>query len=163
MATKKKKKVNKQELTKTLPTTRTIGAATKIVKVSTDAKKLAFLEVLPKKVFHVSDTCTEVGIHRGTYYLWMRTDPLFKRAVEDQIESLKDFAESCVIASMPADWKAAFAWLKIHAKDRGYKPDAALATEDVPKEPITIRVVYDRPPKKVKRIESEVIDNERKE
>ena len=161
MTKKKTKKQDKvQNLANTLPTKAVVVRESNLQIKVTNRNKIEFLAIFFEKRMSVSKICEDLGVCRNVYYYWMKHDPLFKMAIQEGIEKMKDYAESCIIASMPEDWKAAAFWLKIHAKDRGYKPDAALSMEDTPTEDLTIHIVYDKPPKKVKRIESVVIENE---
>jgi len=150
----KKKKKTRQKCTKT-------PAKAEIVLLDpvTVKKKTQFIELFFTTSNNIAQTCATIGIGRQTYYLWLDKDPDFKKAMYDAGEKMKDYMESMLIKAADVDWRAAAFWLKIHAKDRGYKPDIALAAESggVTDE-IVIRHVYDKVPKKVKRIESEVVE-----
>ena len=155
MAIKKNKKA-KRKKTKTPVKVDNVNVATK-------KKQSQFIELFFKSSNNISQTCEAIGIYRCTYYLWMKTDPEFKSLIENKIEQLKDYMETMIVRAAADDWRAAYAWLKVKAKDRGWKPDIALAAESVTQEEeLVIRHVYDKIPKKVKRIESKEIENEQK-
>lgn len=40
-------------------------------------RKKKFLEIFPKKLYHIGKTCEAVGIHRNTLRLWRDTDEVF--------------------------------------------------------------------------------------
>ena len=146
--------------------TRKVVAVKKVTDIEQDLltrkRQALFIQVFFSTSNNISQTCETIGINRWTYYNWLKNDSDFKMRIEDSIEKLKDYAESMVIRAMADDWRAAVAWLKIHAKDRGWKPDIALAAEDAaPTEELIIRHIYDRIPKKhVKQIESQEIKKE---
>lgn len=49
-------------------------------------KKAKFLEIFPKKMYHIGKTCDAVGIHRNTLKLWRETDEDFEVQYLEHIE-----------------------------------------------------------------------------
>lgn len=158
MAKKKKKKKSKQKTTKTP----IIAEPVSDEEITRLKKQAQFIQVFFVIGNNVSKTCETIGIERNTYYRWLRTDPAFKAKIYDCLEGLKDYAEAMIIKAMPDDWRAALAWLKIHAKDRGWKPDIALANEEVETERIIIEHIYGKVPPKRKQIESKQLKKGKK-
>ena len=153
----KKRKATKRRAKKKKP-----PIEVEIERLTRTKKQAQFIEVFFSTSNNVSQTCMAIGIDRGTYYDWVHNDNPFKKRIDDQLEKMKDYAESMIIKAMPDDWRAAVAWLKVKAKDRGWKPDIALAAEEAPQtEEIIIRHVYDQIPKKQhKQIESKEVTDE---
>jgi hypothetical protein len=56
-------------------------------------KKALFLEVLPKKGYHIGKTCKAVGIGRRTFYNWKEDDEQFAEDYEEEIQSDIDDSE----------------------------------------------------------------------
>ncbi|MBW1726878.1 MAG: hypothetical protein JRJ62_04720 [Deltaproteobacteria bacterium] len=53
-----------------------------------------FIEVLKKKAFHIANACDAFGIHRQTYYLWIRKVDGFKELIESERMRLVDTVEA---------------------------------------------------------------------
>lgn len=69
----------------------------------------------------VTKACLEVGISRTTHYEWMKTDPIYKTAVEELREVVLDFAESKLHELVNnGDTAANIFLLKSLGKARGY-------------------------------------------
>ena len=56
--------------------------------------KKAMLEALEKSLGVVTAACKSVGIARSTHYLWMDTDPEYRKEVDDLSNVALDYAES---------------------------------------------------------------------
>lgn len=80
-----------------------------------------FIRVLKAKAGNISETAKALKVGRRTIYLWKDTDPEFKQAIEDQTESLIDFAESKLLTSINngSDTATIF-FLKTKGRNRGY-------------------------------------------
>ena len=83
--------------------------------------KEALIEALEKSLGIVTTACKTVGVGRTTFYLWMREDPEFKKAV-DEIENVAlDFAESQLHKQMKdGQASSTIFYLKTKGKRRGY-------------------------------------------
>jgi hypothetical protein len=46
-------------------------------------KKKSFLSLFPETYGNITKTAESIGIDRGTYYHWIKTDKEFKQAIED--------------------------------------------------------------------------------
>jgi len=89
------------------------------------AKVLKALEDQESGAF-VSLACRKAGIHRKTFYEWLKADDLFSERYTDIRERVTDSIESN-LCSMIFDAerdsdriRASEIYLKAHAKDRGY-------------------------------------------
>ena len=60
---------------------------------SSAIRKRNFLKAFPRKNYHISRTCIDIGIRRQTYYDWMEADPDFKADIEALEEADIDDAE----------------------------------------------------------------------
>ena len=83
--------------------------------------KAALIEALEKSLGIVTTACKSVDISRSTFYLWMREDEEFKKAV-DEIENVAlDFAESQLHKQMKdGQASSTIFYLKTKGKKRGY-------------------------------------------
>jgi hypothetical protein len=80
-----------------------------------------FIRVLKAKAGNISETAKALKVGRRTIYLWKETDPEFREAIEDQTESLIDFAESKLLTSINNGSDTAIIFfLKTRGKARGY-------------------------------------------
>jgi len=100
---------------------------------TTATRKKAMIEAMTSTLGIVSQATKQVGISRETHYAWIREDIDYKKAIDEVIETLLDYAEhqlhNLIKAKNPA---AIFFFLKSKGKDRGYgfqKEDEI--TEDV--------------------------------
>jgi len=84
-------------------------------------KQKRFLKAFESALGNVSTASEKIGINRGTYYLWIRTNELFKEKVEEIENKNIDFAETMLLKNI-RDGKepSIFFYLKCKAKDRGY-------------------------------------------
>ena len=88
---------------------------------TTEIQKKALIEALDASLGIVSTAVKLVGIHRATYYEWVKNDPEFKRAVEDINENALDFAETALHGKIKVgDTTAIIFYLKTKGKKRGY-------------------------------------------
>ena len=87
----------------------------------TDIRKKAFLDALEKSLGVVTIACRQIGLHRSTFYDWMRDDPEFKSLVDDLNEVTLDFAESELHKQIrDGSTAATIFYLKTKGKKRGY-------------------------------------------
>lgn len=102
-----------------------------------EKQKEGVLEWLPKLRYHISKTCTKVGIHRTTLQYWLKNDKDFKEKYDAVMEEKMDDSEERLyllsqgIPEIDKDgkltgWKvrphfgALVVQLKAQAKNRGY-------------------------------------------
>ena len=87
----------------------------------TEQHKRAMLEALEKSLGVVTSACKSVGIGRTTHYLWMDTDPEYKKAVDDISNVALDYAESKLHNQITKENPTAIIfYLKTKGKKRGY-------------------------------------------
>lgn len=87
----------------------------------TDIRKKAFIDALEKSLGVVTIACRTIGLHRSTFYDWMRDDPEFKSLVDDLNEVTLDFAESELHKQIrDGSTAATIFYLKTKGKKRGY-------------------------------------------
>ena len=92
---------------------------------STKKKRLTprqkkFLEILIIKLGHITDTCKEIGIDRGTYYFWMEQD-LFKEKLAESMEHFNDSVQRRILKlAMKDDKDMLKFWAKNLMKHRGW-------------------------------------------
>ena len=83
-------------------------------------KQKLFLEVFIKKMGHITDTCKEVKIDRGTYYDWMEKE-LFKRKLDEEVEHFNDSVQRRILKlAMKDDRDMLKFWAKNLMKHRGW-------------------------------------------
>ena len=84
-------------------------------------KKESMLKALEKSLGIVNNACKIVGVHRSTYYKWMKEDQEFAKEVEDIANVALDFAESQLYKQISDSSVAAtIFYLKTKGKHRGY-------------------------------------------
>lgn len=87
----------------------------------TDIKKKQILEALEKSLGIVTTACKQVGIHRDTYYEWLKKDKEFKKAVKELENVALDFAESQLHKQIAkGNPLSTMFYLKCKGKKRGY-------------------------------------------
>ena len=87
----------------------------------TEQHKKAMLEALESSLGVVTSACKSVGIGRTTHYLWMETDPEYKKAVDDLQNVALDYAESKLHSQIKKENPTAIIfYLKTKGKKRGY-------------------------------------------
>ena len=83
--------------------------------------KKAMLEALEKSLGVVTAACKSVGIARSTHYLWMDTDPEYRKEVDDLSNVALDYAESKLHNQITKENPTAIIfYLKTKGKKRGY-------------------------------------------
>ena len=86
-----------------------------------DTKKKKFLEALEKCLGVVTQACKLSKMPRSTHYHWLKTDELYKEAVESISEMAIDFAESSLYEQIKeGNTPATIFYLKTKGKNRGY-------------------------------------------
>lgn len=96
--------------------------------------KAALLEALDKSMGIVSTACKEVGIERSSFYDYLRSDPVFRKRVEEINEACIDMAEGQLLKKIKeGDIKAIEFFLSRRARTRGYgwKVDVNVASEQI--------------------------------
>lgn len=87
----------------------------------TEQHKKAMLEALEKSLGVVTSACKSVGVGRTTHYLWMDSDPEYRRAVNDIENIAIDFAESQLHQQIKGgNTTSTIFYLKTKGKKRGY-------------------------------------------
>ena len=98
----------------------------------TEHNKKALLSALRNSLGIVTQACEEVNIGRTTYYEYLKTDPEFKKAVEDLSNVALDFAESKLLLEIKEqNITAIIFYLKTKGKKRGYSERVEIDTSDV--------------------------------
>jgi hypothetical protein len=83
--------------------------------------KEMLLVALEKHLGIVTAACKEVGISRDSYYDYYKTDPEFKRKVDDINEIVIDFAESQLYKKIKAgSERSILFYMKYKGRKRGY-------------------------------------------
>lgn len=86
-----------------------------------DPQKAAMVKALERHMGIVTKACVDVGISRTTHYEWMKTDPIYKAAVEELREVVLDFCEHKLHTLIETgDTAATIFALKSLGKSRGY-------------------------------------------
>lgn len=86
----------------------------------TSAKQAKFLEVYEDCLCNISATCKKVGIHRDTFYRWMK-DERFAELIKNIEEGQLDYAETKLQQAIyEGNLTAIIFYLKTKGKKRGY-------------------------------------------
>jgi len=94
--------------------------------------KKAMLEALEKSLGVVTSACKNVGIVRSTHYLWLDTDPEYKKAVDDISNVALDYAESKLHSQITKENPTAIIfYLKTKGKKRGYVERQEISHEGI--------------------------------
>ena len=96
-------------------------------------KKKAFLKVFPEAFGNITKTAEAVGIDRGTFYNWIKSDQEFKKTIEniEPEEMLLDFAESQLLEKIKSgDITAIIFFLKTKGQKRGYTEKQHIVQEE---------------------------------
>ena len=113
-----KKKPNKTQIIELPPTQ---NDNIKKESKTKELQKKALIEALEASLGVVSTAVKLVGIHRATFYEWIKNDPEFKQAVDDISENALDFAETALHSKIRGgDTTAIIFYLKTKGKKRGY-------------------------------------------
>lgn len=102
--------------------------------------KKALLEALEKSLGVVTTACKIVGIHRSTFYEYLKEDEEFRQQVEELDNMVLDFAESQLHNQIKdGNTSATIFYLKTRGRKRGYyeKTQFDHTTDD---EPIKINI-----------------------
>ena len=87
----------------------------------TEHNKKELLKALEKSLGVVTTAVKQVGVGRGTFYLWLKQDPEFKKAVGDIEGVALDFVESQLHRQIrDGSTAATIFYLKTKGKSRGY-------------------------------------------
>jgi hypothetical protein len=85
------------------------------------AAKQSVVSLFVKKGANVAACCAAIGVTRRTFDRWYADDDTFRAAINEQRESLIDFAESQLYQLIAEkNVPAILFFLKCKAKDRGY-------------------------------------------
>lgn len=88
---------------------------------SQQIKKKAMIDALHKTLGIVTAAAKLVGIDRVTHYDWLKSDPEYKKMVEDVADVALDFAESKLHKQIEKENPVAtIFYLKTKGKKRGY-------------------------------------------
>lgn len=83
--------------------------------------KKKLLIALEKSLGIVTPACREVGISRNQFYVYYRTDPEFKAAVDDINEITIDFVEEKLLDKVrEGSERSIMFFMKYKARKRGY-------------------------------------------
>lgn len=86
-----------------------------------DAKKETFIKTLHESFGHITKACDAIGISRGTYYHWYKTDSEFKDKCDNISEYIVDTVENHLFDQIKDGSTAAtIFYLKTKGKHRGY-------------------------------------------
>lgn len=84
-------------------------------------KQKTFLEIFDKTACLITTSCNKAKINRGTYYLWLEKNPLFKLEIERIKEKFLDFGEAKLIELLrDKDSRVVLHFAKTKLKERGY-------------------------------------------
>jgi len=87
----------------------------------TKMKKNKFISCYFENTGNIAHICRELKMSRQTFYDWIKRDPDFAQAIENEDEAFKDFAESKLMEKINnGDTIPLLFYLKCKAKDRGY-------------------------------------------
>ena len=79
----------------------------------------------------VTSACELAGIHRSTYYNWIRDFPLFRQMAEEAQEVAIDFVEGKLFSNIEdGDTASIIFFLKTRGKKRGYVERTELTGKD---------------------------------
>lgn len=88
---------------------------------ATDSSKKRMIEAMEKSLGIVTTAAKIAGIERTTHYLWMRTDPKYKKQIDDLNDLVLDFAESQLHKQIKeGNTTATIFYLKTKGKKRDY-------------------------------------------
>jgi len=87
----------------------------------TDLNKENFITLFFKHTGNISFICKTIGIHRTTYYQWLKKDKKFRETIDAELEGLIDFVESKLFNLIDdKNVAAVIFFLKTKGKGRGY-------------------------------------------
>ena len=83
--------------------------------------KELLLKALEKSLGIVTPACSEVGISRNQFYIYYKTDEVFRKAVDDINEVTLDFAENQLLKKIKeGSERSILFYMKYRGKNRGY-------------------------------------------
>lgn len=110
-------------------------------KYNSEYNKKKLIAAMEKTLGVVSAACKECDISRNTYYEYYRSDPEFKRAIDDIYEIQLDFAENALLKKIKEGSSTDIQFLLKHkGKKRGYNGDNSISNGD-------IQIIINRPNK----------------
>jgi hypothetical protein len=87
------------------------------------------LQALERHLGVIQPAIKEAGICRQTFYYYMRTDPVFKQAVEDIHEATTDFVENELFKKIKeGSEKSIIFYMKHKGRKRGYSDTLDITT-----------------------------------
>ena len=87
----------------------------------TDTVKKKVLEALEKSLGIVTVACKNVGVDRSQFYVWLKEDNEFAKAVDGMNDIALDFAESSLHKQIQSGVPAStIFYLKTRGRSRGY-------------------------------------------
>jgi len=96
----------------------------------TEQHKKAMLDALEQSLGVVTTACRNVGVGRTTHYLWMDSDPEYRKAVKDLENVALDYAESKLHQQITKENPTAIIfYLKTKGRKRGYVERQEIAHE----------------------------------
>tara|TARA_B100001059_G_scaffold77361_1_gene75022 strand:- start:896 stop:1231 length:336 start_codon:yes stop_codon:yes gene_type:complete len=96
----------------------------------TEHHKKAMLDALEQSLGVVTTACRNVGVGRTTHYLWMDSDPEYRKAVKDLENVALDYAESKLHQQITKENPTAIIfYLKTKGRKRGYVERQEIAHE----------------------------------
>ena len=82
----------------------------------TKKSKKKFLKVFKTTFYNVAHTCSTIGIHRRTFYRWIKNDERFKNAVEAERNAAGEYVLAAIVnkAIIDKDTKSAIYYDQTH-------------------------------------------------
>ena len=97
----------------------------------TDTNKKKVLEALEKSLGIVTVACKNVGVDRSQFYVWLKEDNEFAKAVDGMNDIALDFAESSLHKQIQSGVPVStIFYLKTRGKKRGYIERTEITGED---------------------------------
>ena len=88
------------------------------------SEQVKFLKIFASKMGNIKQACASCNIPRATYYMWYNDElsSVFRNAVNDVLEGLKDDAESVLFKKVfvDNDTTSLIWYMKTKMRDRGY-------------------------------------------
>jgi hypothetical protein len=98
---------------------------------ATEENKKIFLEALNDNLGLVLRASEQTSIHSVVHYLWMKSDPKYREAVEEMIELKRDFVEKKLIGLVEKDEPSCVTFTaKCLLRKRGYDQTVILANQE---------------------------------
>jgi len=113
--------------------------------LSLTKQKNAFLNALPLNNYHITNTCNEIGITRGTFYKWKEKDKKFVAVLDKmrdaEIDIFEDAFRDLINERNP---QVVMFALKTRGKHRGYVEKQEIEHFGL----AGIKIIYEEPEKK---------------